>query len=493
MTNNKYIWNKIAQDKPFTYSMLKRFNIKSIAFDVSDSTKKYPDIWVEMNKVPVITVTREWARQNTNERRKRILHELLHVYGLEHDAGIGYNSIPSKDTYSKDLYKYFTGKNPVLDFPKGMKISDSVAYPWRIEIGTKPDTYRGKKYTKEDIPGAIGHEVGHVKLWDDVIRAKHASEEMNTFLDEVQAWGWILKKSNGRAVFTDKIYYNLNHYMQYIRDDVEKKKAKKLLNWLVKEYGLAKGNPTSVASIEEYRESFITPFNRTVHEFQKLFPGGVQARIKTVDSIREKVERRKKKVEELTDIAGIRVVFLTLDTLYDGLEKIRKNFKVVEEEDYISQPKEGYRSYHLLIVVSGKIIEVQLKTLRMFDWSEPAHETIYKPKSSEVVERMPEISKYRSEISDYYLSQDMGLSKPKPQAPSFWSRLGLPMYLLNPFSKVRKNMVVYECPRCGDKVVYDNTYRCWKCSKCGWHVMYMEPTYLDCKGERNVYNKHKKS
>ena len=61
-------------------------------------TDKYPDIWVEGD---TITVTREWARQSKKERKKRLLHESLHLYGLDHMPEVGFYSRPNLDTFSK--------------------------------------------------------------------------------------------------------------------------------------------------------------------------------------------------------------------------------------------------------------------------------------------------------------------------------------------------------------------------------------------------------
>ena len=68
--------------------------------------KTYPDIWIRGS---VITVTKEWARQDVHERRKRLLHEGLHyAKGLGHgpkERAMGYYSQPDKDVYTRDLYK----------------------------------------------------------------------------------------------------------------------------------------------------------------------------------------------------------------------------------------------------------------------------------------------------------------------------------------------------------------------------------------------------
>jgi len=78
-----------------------------MALAVSNSTKAYPDIWCNtQSQPPVITVTAEWAKQSTAERRKRLLHELAHIKGLEHGVvnGLRYSTHPSQDSYSRALY-----------------------------------------------------------------------------------------------------------------------------------------------------------------------------------------------------------------------------------------------------------------------------------------------------------------------------------------------------------------------------------------------------
>ena len=71
----------------------------------SRSKATWPDIWVTMNRIPKITVTQEWARQNIHERRKRLVHEGLHLRGLEHNESIGYSTFPAHDSYSKKVYR----------------------------------------------------------------------------------------------------------------------------------------------------------------------------------------------------------------------------------------------------------------------------------------------------------------------------------------------------------------------------------------------------
>ena len=86
-------------------------DLRELVIQWSASEKKWPDIWVEQGRVPVITVTREWARQGVHERRKRLVHEGLHLRGLKHGriGGLEYSTKPSRDEYSVKIYQELVG------------------------------------------------------------------------------------------------------------------------------------------------------------------------------------------------------------------------------------------------------------------------------------------------------------------------------------------------------------------------------------------------
>ena len=89
------------------------FGIRSVALDFVKTGKKWPDIWLQTwMGYPKITVTEEWVRRPTHERRKRLVHELLHTRGLNHPFKGGkrigklfYSTFPDKDTFSMIVYK----------------------------------------------------------------------------------------------------------------------------------------------------------------------------------------------------------------------------------------------------------------------------------------------------------------------------------------------------------------------------------------------------
>jgi hypothetical protein len=95
-------------DKKWIIKALQHFGIKRIGIAQSESRAKWPDIWCEMGgKYPVITVTREWAKQGLHERRKRLTHEMLHLCGMQHDESLGYSTYPQRDKFSMRYYNSF--------------------------------------------------------------------------------------------------------------------------------------------------------------------------------------------------------------------------------------------------------------------------------------------------------------------------------------------------------------------------------------------------
>ena len=134
------------------------------------------------------------------------------------------------------------------------------------------------------------------------------------------------------------------------------------------------------------RQSFLNKGEHSPIEF-------VVGRVKTVDSIKEKMTRRVIAPDvienDMQDIAGIRIMCQFVDDIYRGVDLIhqRQDMQVIEERDYIQNAKpSGYRSYHMVIEYSvflpdgpKKIIaEIQIRTLAMNFWATVEHTLNYK-------------------------------------------------------------------------------------------------------------------
>lgn len=121
----------------------------------------------------------------------------------------------------------------------------------------------------------------------------------------------------------------------------------------------------------------------------------IKSRLKSPTSIKEKMERKKLPMtveaieENLSDIAGIRVICSFVDDVYLMADALlsQDDIKLIEKKDYIENPKKnGYRSLHLIIEVPIFLahekrimkVEVQLRTIAMDFWATLEHQLHYK-------------------------------------------------------------------------------------------------------------------
>ena len=117
----------------------------------------------------------------------------------------------------------------------------------------------------------------------------------------------------------------------------------------------------------------------------------IKSRVKKPKSIVEKLKRRglpltlESIVNNLDDVAGIRVICSFLDDIYEVADMLTRqdDVKLIAVKDYIKKPKEnGYRSYHLIIEIpvffSDKKqpmrVEVQIRTIAMDFWASLDHQ-----------------------------------------------------------------------------------------------------------------------
>ena len=124
----------------------------------------------------------------------------------------------------------------------------------------------------------------------------------------------------------------------------------------------------------------------------------IHTRIKSTASILEKMTRLNVPfsidgiVENINDIAGIRVICSYVDDIYllaDALLK-QEDIQLLAKKDYIANPKpNGYRSLHLIVTVPvffmdqkrDMKVEVQIRTIAMDFWASLEHQLKYKQKN----------------------------------------------------------------------------------------------------------------
>ncbi|WFR81432.1 hypothetical protein P9875_09800 [Janthinobacterium rivuli] len=127
----------------------------------------------------------------------------------------------------------------------------------------------------------------------------------------------------------------------------------------------------------------------------------IESRVKTWDSIAEKLERKglnSKKLDEIEDLLGVRVIFLFQRDLEPFHAQIEKIFKVLSVEDTshrLADAQFGYKSRHYMLTIpaewdgvpsmqglTGRKVEVQVRTLAQHIWAAASHKLQYKHEES---------------------------------------------------------------------------------------------------------------
>ena len=121
----------------------------------------------------------------------------------------------------------------------------------------------------------------------------------------------------------------------------------------------------------------------------------IKFRVKKPESIIEMLHRRnlpvslESVVNNLDDVAGIRVICSFIDDIYEVADMLirQDDVHVIAIKDYLKHPKSnGYRSYHMIIEVpvffsdrkKPMRVEVQIRTIAMDFWASLDHQLKYK-------------------------------------------------------------------------------------------------------------------
>lgn len=121
----------------------------------------------------------------------------------------------------------------------------------------------------------------------------------------------------------------------------------------------------------------------------------IKSRIKSKESAIKKLDKKgydltyENLEKHVHDMVGIRIVCSFMSDVYEIINLIKgsKQFKILEEKDYINDPKDsGYSSYHINLLVpihlDNKIeyveAEVQVRTIAMDFWASLDHKIRYK-------------------------------------------------------------------------------------------------------------------
>jgi GTP pyrophosphokinase len=131
-------------------------------------------------------------------------------------------------------------------------------------------------------------------------------------------------------------------------------------------------NDADIQSLDAYRRTFADAHDaviRVIREQVKLQPTSRLA--KTTTSIIEKLRREPHiRLTQIQDIAGCRVVVPDLRTQDAVATHLTTLFSGADVVDRRQRPSHGYRAMHIVAVLSGKLVEIQVRTELQHQWAE---------------------------------------------------------------------------------------------------------------------------
>ena len=110
----------------------------------------------------------------------------------------------------------------------------------------------------------------------------------------------------------------------------------------------------------------------------------IEIRVKSNESALKKLKTRDyERAEDIRDIVGIMITTDTKEEVYNIAKKIILKNPKCQVEDYIQNPKNGYKSIHINYAINTKEIddipvEIQIKTDDMKQAKNLVHDLIYK-------------------------------------------------------------------------------------------------------------------
>jgi putative GTP pyrophosphokinase len=133
------------------------------------------------------------------------------------------------------------------------------------------------------------------------------------------------------------------------------------------------GSPseTDLISLDEFRRSFGPAYEtvvRTIREELHREPTGRPA--KSTSSLLDKLNRESIRLTQVQDIAGCRIVVpdvLEQDHLVEVLQSVFPGSAVKDRREKSSY---GYRAVHVIVEISGNLVEIQVRTEMQHAWAD---------------------------------------------------------------------------------------------------------------------------
>ncbi len=125
-----------------------------------------------------------------------------------------------------------------------------------------------------------------------------------------------------------------------------------------------------VASKSKAHEKFLNEVQDVIRKklVENGIPAEVEARVKRLYSIHQKIQRQQRALDQIYDLLAVRVIADTVKNCYAALGVIHQIWRPVPGrfKDYIAMPRPNlYQSLHTTVIHAGQSFEVQIRTQEM--------------------------------------------------------------------------------------------------------------------------------
>jgi ppGpp synthetase/RelA/SpoT-type nucleotidyltranferase len=130
-------------------------------------------------------------------------------------------------------------------------------------------------------------------------------------------------------------------------------------------------SPQDLRTLDAYRSSFAASYLEVLKTVRQLAGVAVSGRpAKSTTAIVDKLNRESIRLTQMQDIAGCRVVVASIAEQNALVEAITSHFAQSRVFDRRQFASHGYRAVHVVVCLSGQMVEVQVRTQLQHLWGE---------------------------------------------------------------------------------------------------------------------------
>lgn len=120
----------------------------------------------------------------------------------------------------------------------------------------------------------------------------------------------------------------------------------------------------------ELRESHADALDEVLRRLAVTLPHPITTRLKTLDTVRQKLGREKTRLSTMQDIAGCRITVPDLPTQDGVAEQVLSLYPSSRIVDLRDGSHSGYRAVHIVVEQDGRFVEIQIRTESQDLWAQ---------------------------------------------------------------------------------------------------------------------------